>query len=535
MKQLKFLFPAVLVLAATACQHDPASPVTKPTAPTASVDDDALTRVSMLVNGTFATDMTDITSYGVEISETLFENSQNIQTLVPQEVEAGVYSLGITGLKPNSNYYLRSFISNGLSKLYSSVEAKRTPETSVASLSDVRYSADLQYLEATIEDDGGREITDKGFVWGTVNDRKSLRREKRNVATEEDGNIIRIPVSELGEGTVYVLAYAEDDKDATGFSRIPFERYMSTPQEMSIADVYNQRDGQGVIIIGAVAYAVGSESMVVGDRQGRNFIHARCELMEEYELQKGNVMTLVGTKMTVNGMAEIHNCRPENVAQPTGNLVEPEYQAYDNIKGKQFDRVQPMLLSGVMFSNEDEQNWGYGMLPMQNLQQSPAFSLPYVSLFSPNWEFTSEFGTVHSTKGFWLFRTEDPTRSGSYLDNYLIGEDEQVSGLYTWGSFTDAYDGTDGQFYSVDGIVAQIENSETGALYLRNSEQDVADLRLYIPSLVNLYGESPKAAPGGWEGFGVQERGQISIIGQRYANGNTIELRNAILVRAYEP
>lgn len=223
MKQLKFLFPAVLVLAATACQHDPASPVNKPTAPTASVDDDALTRVSMLVSGTFATDMTDITSYGVEISETLFENSQNIQTLVPQEVEAGVYSLGVTGLKPNSNYYLRSFISNGLSKLYSSVEAKRTPETSVASLSDVRYSADLQYLEATIEDDGGREITDKGFVWGTVNDRKSLRREKRNVATEEDGNIIRIPVSELGEGTVYVLAYAEDDKDATGFSRIPYE------------------------------------------------------------------------------------------------------------------------------------------------------------------------------------------------------------------------------------------------------------------------------------------------------------------------
>ncbi len=52
---------------------------------------------------------------------------------------------------------------------------------------------------------------------------------------------------------------------------------------------------------------------------------------------------------------------------------------------------------------------------------------------------------------------------------------------------------------------------------------------------MNLYGESPKAAPGGWEGFGVQERGQISIIGQRYANGNTIELRNAILVRAYEP
>ena len=213
----------ILALAATSCIQDPESPMNLPEVPVISVDETAVTRVSMVVNGTFGKDMTDITQYGVEISETLFDAGGTYKTLVPQEMGADGYSLGVTGLTLNQTYFLRAYISNGHSKMYSSTVTQKTPESSVASLSDVTILDDY-YLVATIEDDGGRNLEDVGFVWGEVNDRKAIRREKRYPGTlGADGKTLTLPLSGVGKGTYYVLAYAEDDKDGTGFSRIPFE------------------------------------------------------------------------------------------------------------------------------------------------------------------------------------------------------------------------------------------------------------------------------------------------------------------------
>ena len=216
---------AILIfsLVAISCMQDPESPKNLPDAPVLSVDETSVTRVSMVANGTFGKDMSDITQYGVEISETLFEAGGTYKTLVPQEMGADGYSLGVTGLTLNQTYFLRAYISNGHSKLYSPTITQKTPESSVASLSDVTILDDY-YLVATIEDDGGRNLEDVGFVWGEVNDRKAIRREKRYPGTlGADGKTLTLPLSDIGKGTYYVLAYAEDDKDGTGFSRIPFE------------------------------------------------------------------------------------------------------------------------------------------------------------------------------------------------------------------------------------------------------------------------------------------------------------------------
>ena len=203
--------------------QDPEAPHNQPDTPTLSVDETSVTRVSMLVNGSFGHDLTDITSYGVELSTTLFESGGEVQTLTPQEVGPDGYALGISGLSPNETYYLRAFISNGHSKMYSSVITQKTPETSVASVSDVTLSADGTYMTATLEDNGGRSVEEVGFVWGSTNDRRSLRREKRYPATIGQDGRFSLPLSLLGPGTHYLLAYAEDNKEATGFSRIPYE------------------------------------------------------------------------------------------------------------------------------------------------------------------------------------------------------------------------------------------------------------------------------------------------------------------------
>lgn len=224
MRRRYALLSVALLYLGSACMQDPEAPHNQPDTPTLSVDETSVTRVSMLVNGSFGHDLTDITSYGVELSTTLFEHGGEVQTLTPQEVGADGYALGVSGLSPNETYYLRAFISNGHSKMYSSVITQKTPETSVASVSDVTLSADGAYMTATIEDNGGRSVEEVGFVWGEQNDRRAIRREKRYPATIGQDGRFSLSLSLLGPGTHYLLAYAEDNKEATGFSRIALEK-----------------------------------------------------------------------------------------------------------------------------------------------------------------------------------------------------------------------------------------------------------------------------------------------------------------------
>jgi len=222
MKTLRLLSLGVLAFLASACLKDVDAPSNKPDVPTISVDKPSVTRVSMLVTGTFGNDLNNIESYGVEVSETLFEEGKTYKTLVPQEVGPEGFSLGITGLSSNKTYYLRSFVSNGKNKMYSATVSQKTPETSIASVSDVNLTNGN--LVATIEDTGGRTVEEVGFVWSMSSERKGIRREKRYIATlEADNKTFSLPASLLGQGTHYVLAYVLDNKSGTGFSRLAYE------------------------------------------------------------------------------------------------------------------------------------------------------------------------------------------------------------------------------------------------------------------------------------------------------------------------
>ena len=237
MKAVRHLLLGVTAILAASCLQDPETPYNMPESPTISVDDASVTRVSMLVKGTFGNDLADVTSYGIEVSENLFENGGDIRTYDQSglTVDQDGYSLGVTGLKSNSTYYLRAFISNGHSKLYSSTITQKTPETSVASVSDV--TDDGNFLVASIEDNGGRGIEDVGFVWSSSPDPKAIRRERRIPGTMgNDGKTFTLPRSALGAGTFYILAYAEDDKSGVGFSRIPCGLTVTDDDKVKIQD-----------------------------------------------------------------------------------------------------------------------------------------------------------------------------------------------------------------------------------------------------------------------------------------------------------
>ena len=237
MKAVRYMILGVLAMVATACLRDPEAPMNKPEEPTLSVDQLSVTRVSMAVNGTFSSHMADITAYGVELSETLFAGGGTYKTLVPEVVEPdGSFTVGVTGLSSNQTYYLRAFISNGHSKMYSEIVTQKTPETSVATVSDVTLT-DGFYLTATIEDNGGREVTDVGFMWSDISEPMAIRRERRNPAVlSADGKTFTLPKSAMGVGTYHVLAYAEDNKYGTGFSRVSQEVSLREDDDVEIED-----------------------------------------------------------------------------------------------------------------------------------------------------------------------------------------------------------------------------------------------------------------------------------------------------------
>ena len=206
-----------------ACRQEPVVPSNKPDVPTLSVEAGSVTRVSMKVNGSFGQDMANITEYGVEISDALFEEGGTYRTLVPTEVGPEGFALLITDLSSNMTYYIRAFIGNGHSRLYSATVSQNTPETSVASVSDVRFQGNST-LVATIEDDGGRAIEDVGFIWSTSSDISDICHEKRHPATLESGSkTFSLPIGEMGQGTYYVLAYVEDERSSTGYSANPVQ------------------------------------------------------------------------------------------------------------------------------------------------------------------------------------------------------------------------------------------------------------------------------------------------------------------------
>ena len=222
MKAVRIIYIGLLAVASSGCVKDIETPFNIPDQPAIFVDESSVTRFSMLLIGTFGHDMSDIASYGVEISDELFETDGSYRTLIPEEFDDDKFVLGVTDLKVNETYFIRAFINNGISRLYSQIITQKTPESSVASVSDVVVKQGM--LSATIEDNGGREVVDCGFVWGEVNDRTNIRREKRYSAIKSvDGKSFSLPVTVMGKGLYYVMAYVEDDKNGMGYSLFPVE------------------------------------------------------------------------------------------------------------------------------------------------------------------------------------------------------------------------------------------------------------------------------------------------------------------------
>lgn len=209
----------LLASLATACLQDPERPRNVPGAPTVGYDEENMTRVSVLLTGSFDKSLSDIVEYGFEIAENNGE-SNLVSVSAKDENNGFTYR---ASMDPGAYYRIRSYISNGQGRLYSAEKKFRAPETSRATLSAVTVESDR--LVAKVEDNGGRTLEQVGFICGDVADIKVLRNKERIEASTynpADGTL-SLPLSaflfEPGS-TYYFIAYAEDEKGAYGYSPV---------------------------------------------------------------------------------------------------------------------------------------------------------------------------------------------------------------------------------------------------------------------------------------------------------------------------
>lgn len=109
-----------------------------------------------------------ITARGICWSTTTAPTISNSKT--SDGTGTGVFSSSITGLQPNTKYYVRAYATNLLGTTYGNEMSFTTPATAVLTLTTAAVSAIGTSTATTggnITSDGGASVTARGVCWGT--------------------------------------------------------------------------------------------------------------------------------------------------------------------------------------------------------------------------------------------------------------------------------------------------------------------------------------------------------------------------------
>lgn len=163
---------------------------------------------------------------GAEVTEKgFYYGTNNPPTEADTKVVSAAAGTDITGelsgLTPNTRYYVRAFATNSQGTVMGSVQVFTTADDRTApSIGSVTYSGITESsitLLATIIDNGGGEITEKGFCYTTDANTVPTVEHNKAVSTTE-GDDISLTLTGLNASTTYYIrAYATNGAQ-TGYS-----------------------------------------------------------------------------------------------------------------------------------------------------------------------------------------------------------------------------------------------------------------------------------------------------------------------------
>lgn len=153
----------------------------------------------------------EITSRGI-----VWNTSPNPTTALNNKIISNSqYSINntITGLSPNTTYYIKAFAINAIGTSYGEELILTTPVNSKPIISNPYYSSittSSLYFSAFVSDDGGLAITEKGIVWSTsANPTTSL--SSKFVSTTNSSSISNFINGLSPNTTYYIKAYATNE------------------------------------------------------------------------------------------------------------------------------------------------------------------------------------------------------------------------------------------------------------------------------------------------------------------------------------
>ena len=314
-----------------------------------------------------------------------------------------------------------------------------------------------------------------------------------------------------------------------GTSGIPEGWSVENAGEMSIADVYDAEDGAAVYLDNVLVYAVSTVSFVVGDDNAENFVNIYHAGIPTMSFSKGDRVSVLGTMKTYAGVPEVESIDGIVVNSSNNPLGEPEYIDYEIIKNGQYNKVTPVIATGLSVQRGNDSSHYFFLYTWENIaeRQSPPVFLYWTT---PQFDqFSDQYLTV---SGFWLFRDSSSPLVQDRLDNILIDAVEPADAPYQTASILDVLNGSDGEYYKVTGTISQVANTNYGNVYLTD---DSTQQTLYIYGMKNMIGSYPKDvdpdAIGFWETFpSLSENMVITVLGVRSTYNNTIELVDATLI-----
>lgn len=177
------------------------------------------TSVSNTTTNTASISATITSNGGAEVTEKGFYYGTNnppteADTKVISTASGDAITAELTGLSPRTTYYIRAFATNsqgttlGAVNAFTTADDRTTP--SVGSVTASNVTAESVDLIATILDNGGADIAEKGFCYTTDAGTTPTINGNKAVATDE-GNAISLTLSNLSPNTTYYIrAYANN-------------------------------------------------------------------------------------------------------------------------------------------------------------------------------------------------------------------------------------------------------------------------------------------------------------------------------------
>ena len=140
-------------------------------------------------------------------------------TSAKDESEGNAVDFTITGLEEGATYYISAYARTRDGVFYSTsitVKTQQTFKPTLGNLQEVQVNDDNAIIKASVTDNGGLTITEKGFCWSTSNSEPTL--DNDFVASSSTGNDFKAVLTGLKYNTeYYVRAYAINPK-GVGYS-----------------------------------------------------------------------------------------------------------------------------------------------------------------------------------------------------------------------------------------------------------------------------------------------------------------------------